>query len=432
MKRILSLITAAAILFAAFSVSTFADAKLPDIDSLSKLKALSVYSVDSMIELYGSNENMTVAPGATVKLMTAILALEHFDGRLDETITVGDAAVKETVGTSLGLIAGETLSVKELLTALIVGGANDAALVFAHEIAGSTDEFCKLMNEKAKAIGADDTVYKNPCGIDADGMKTTASDTAKIAVYAYKLSGFKETASITRFVMSATNKSGKRVVHNRNYLLSTNIELKYYDSCAIGMNTGYTANSGFCTVSAAEKDGLSYIFVVLGGIKDENGDNSSFYAVSELISETLGSFGYVTVLDAGSILRELPVALAKNVDYVTVAPEYKVDYFLPLDIDISTEITYEPHYYNDTLTAPIHEGQQVGSIDIIYKGETISTVPIVTVNNVSASSFLRALDYLKNLIKSRQIRILLIVFAVLFSAYLMLSYIDYRRRRKKR
>ena len=347
-------------------------------------------------------------------------------------LTVSEEAIDATEGNNISLEAGEQVSVDMLLTALIAGGANDAANVFAFEISGSVEAFCELMNAKAKEIGANSTVYKNVSGIDSEGMHTTARDTSLIAAYAYKLPEFAKYAGVTRYVMPATNKSGQRVVHNRNYLLSTHIERKYYDKNAIGLNSGYTQLGGHCVVTATSKGGLTYIITVMGGGRDDAGDNVAFYAASELIKWASGSFGYVTVLNPDSIVKEIPVSLAKNVDYVIASPENKVDYFLPLDTDVESEISYEMKLDRETMTAPIYEGQRAGEIDVIYNGEVIATVQLITKNNVRASSLLRGLDYVKNLLKSTQVKITLIVFGVVFGAYLILSYIAFTRRRRNR
>jgi D-alanyl-D-alanine carboxypeptidase (penicillin-binding protein 5/6) len=231
--------------------------------------------------------------------------------------------------------------------------------------------------------------------------------------------------------MPATNKSRERVVHNRNYLLSYHIEPKYYDPDAVGMNSGYTKEGGFCTVTAAEKNGLTYIIAIMNAVKDENGDNSSFYLASELIDFATKNFEYKTVLDPNTIVHEMPVTLARNVDYVIVSPENKVEYFLPRATDLSQEISHEMYFESDTLSAPIYEGQRVGHVDVIYKGERIATVPLVSKNNVSASTVLRLIDYLKNLLKSSQVRVGIIVFVLLFASYLLLSYAQFRRRYRR-
>ena len=430
MKKFL-IFFAAAILLAASLLTNTSALDEPDSVNLALTKNIHILSVDSGLTVFEKNADELISPASAVKIMTAILAYEHFDGKFDTVLTVSEEAIDATEGNNIGLKVGEEVTVDELLTALIAGGANDAANVFAFEISGSVEAFLELMNKKAREIGAESTVYENTGGIDSDGMKTTARDTSLIAAYAYKLPQFAKYAGVTRYVMPATNLSGQRVVHNRNYLLSTHIERKYYDKNAIGLNSGYTQLGGHCVVTATEKNGLTFIITVMGGGRDEKGDNAAFYAASELIKWANGSFGYITVLNPDSIVREIPVALAKNVDYVIASPENKVDYFLPLDTDVAAEVSYEIRLDRETMTAPIYEGQRAGEIDVIYKGEVIETVPLVTKNNVRASSLLRALDYIKNLLKSRQVKIGLTVFVLVFAAYLALSYVAYTRRRRR-
>ncbi|MBO7149062.1 MAG: D-alanyl-D-alanine carboxypeptidase [Clostridia bacterium] len=427
MKKICTFLLAA--IFLAAISSIWVSAAEPD---FALADSVYVFNTDSGVMLCEKNSDKLTPPTSTVKLMTAIIACEHFAGRYDAELTVTKEALDITEGNNVGLVADETVTADALLTALIAGGANDAANVFALEIGGTLEGFCDMMNEKAREIGAENTVYKNASGIDAQGMVTTARDVALITEYAYKIPGFKEYASVTRYVMPATNKSRERVVHNRNYLLSYHIEPKYYDPDAIGMNSGYTKEGGFCTVTVAEKNGLTYIIAIMNAAKDENGDNSSFYLASELIDFATGNFEYKTVLDPNTIVHEMPVTLAKNVDYVIVSPENKVEYFLPRATDIESAISHEMHFESDTLSAPIYEGQRVGHVDVIYNGEAIATVPLVSKNNVSASTFLRLFDYLKSLLKSNQVRIAICVFVLLFVSYLLLSYAQFRRMRNRR
>ena len=433
MKKLTVFLVTAIVFALVFVLQITADTSLPDTDLA---RAVYVYNIDSETEVFSKNADEAIAPASTAKIMSAIIACEHYRDNYDEIITVSKEAIAETQGNNIGLVEGEEVSVRELLTALIAGGANDAANVFAIEIAGSIEAFCALMNDKAKEIGALNTVYKNTSGIDEDSMVTNARDTALISAYAYKLPSFREFSMITRYVMEKTNKSGKRVIHNRNYLLSTNILPQYYDSDAIGLNSGYTAQGGFCTVSASEKGGLTYIYVVMGGEKDENGDNSSFYIISDLIDYASANFGYIKVLDPGEIVYELPVSLAKNVDYVIVSPQNKVEYFLPLSTDVKSEISYNVRLDSEEITAPIYEGQSIGEIDVIYKSEVISSVALVSQSSVKASSMLRLLDYIKNLLKSTEVRLAIIVFVILFAAYLLISYARfknaYRNRQNKR
>ena len=202
-------ILAAAILFAAVLLTNTSALDMPDSPNLTLTRYAHILNIDSGLTVYEKNADEPIAPASAVKIMTAILAYEHFDGRFDTVLTVSNEAVDATEGNSIGLVAGEEVTVDQLLTALIAGGANDAANVFALEISGSIEAFIELMNKKAAEIGATSTTYENVSGIDSEGMRTTARDTSLIAAYAYKLPEYAKYAGVTRYVMPATNKSGK-------------------------------------------------------------------------------------------------------------------------------------------------------------------------------------------------------------------------------
>lgn len=428
-KRIELCLITAAILFAALLVPVFATDDTPD---TTLAGSVCVYNTDASLAVFTKNADMQTMPAATAKIMTAILAFEHFADDTQKMITVSEEAVKISKGNKIGFLPGEEVSVQTLLTALISGGANDAANIFALTISGSIDAFCEKMNQKARELGAVNTVYKNPCGLDEEGMTTTAYDVALISEYAYKLPGFVEYSMIDRYFIPETNLSAKRECYNRNHLVSIWIQNKYYNKNAIGLNAGSTELGGACTVSAVEKEGLTYIIVVMNAKEDENGDNSSYYIASDLINWAPDNFGYKTVLDPSNLLIEIPVNLGRKADYVIASPKTKAEYFLSNSVDIKNDISYKTSVTEKTLTAPVYEGQTVGYVDVIYENKTIATVDLVAKNNVNASTWLKLLDYIKNLLKSRQVKIAIVVFVLLFISYLLLSYMHFVRTHKNK
>lgn len=177
--------------------------------------------------------------------MTGLLALEHFQGKLDTKITVTAEMLSKVSGNTLSpkLSAGEVVTVEDMLYGCLIGGANDAAFVLAYAVSGSLEDFITLMNTKAgsSAIGARNTKYTNPTGIHDDGMYTTARDTAQIALYAWSVPGFSDIVSTSKYVIEETNMSEYRTVYNRNSTISKYYASGYYDERAIGMNAGGTA-----------------------------------------------------------------------------------------------------------------------------------------------------------------------------------------------
>ena len=208
------------------------------------------------IELWGKDTGKRMAPASTTKILTAIIAIENM--ALDSQLTVSKAAAN-VIGSQIGLLEGDRLSLEDLLYFLMLKSANDAAVVIAEGIADSTDAFALMMNEKAKDLGCENSCFANPHGLPDDGHYTTARDLATITSYAMQ-------NEIFRTVVSAkTYKAEYRslVIANSNKLLHT------YDFIR-GVKTGYTKAAGRCLVSYAEKDGCSLIAVTMNAPDDWN------------------------------------------------------------------------------------------------------------------------------------------------------------------
>jgi D-alanyl-D-alanine carboxypeptidase (penicillin-binding protein 5/6) len=205
--------------------------------------------------IYHNNAWQIMKPASTTKIMTTILALEKVS--LDRIVTVSYDATRRT-GTSLHLKPYERISMRYLLYGVMLTSGNDAAAATAHAISGSEAAFSRLMTAKAKKIGMRNTQYKNASGLPAKGHYTTAYDMAILARYALKNGHFAKivstkTKTITSYYKS---KSRTRTIRNHNKLL-----WKY--PATIGVKTGYTIAAGGCLVSAAQKNGVTLIAVVM-------------------------------------------------------------------------------------------------------------------------------------------------------------------------
>jgi len=191
---------------------------------------------------------------SVTKIMTAVVVLELCPDR-SKVVDIPDEAIG-VEGSSIYIRRGERLSVDELLWALMLNSANDAAVALAICVGGSVDGFVELMNLKAKALCMNDTVYKTPHGLPEDGQYSTAHDQALLACYAISVDGFTDICS------SYTHNISYEGVTNGRYLVNHNKLLKSYEGC-IGMKTGYTKSAGRCLVTCAERDGVTLVCVTL-------------------------------------------------------------------------------------------------------------------------------------------------------------------------
>jgi D-alanyl-D-alanine carboxypeptidase (penicillin-binding protein 5/6) len=403
------------IILAVLCIGANAETALPD---LSKVQNVYVYNLENDTALFSKNENDKIYPASTAKIMTGVLAVEHYNERYGELITVTKESLGSFKGKNMKILEGEVFTAEHLLYAAICGGYNDAANVLAYEIAGSHDAFVEMMNAKAKEIGMTDTNYTNAYGYTDSAMYTTAKDTAVLAKFAYLTPGFMDISGEVRYVLPETNMSKVRYVYNSCYLVATNAEKKYRNPEARGMNAGSTVEGGHVCVTAVSKEGMTNFYVLMGGHFDEE-EIYSYKAANELIDWSYKNFEYRKIIDSSEMICEIDVALSSQVDYVVLSPEKTVEFFLPVSVDIEKEIKREITLNDDKLNAPIEAGYVAGKIVLSYNGEVISEVNLVTKNNVDRNGVLYILARIKSFTKSSKFKIVLIVAGIILALYII-------------
>lgn len=373
-----------------------------------------LYNIENSTAVYSYKPDDTVFPTSTVKLMTGIVALELLGDRLDETVTVTTAMLAEVSGNNIKLQAGEKVKLSDMLGAMLVNGANDAAYVLAHAACGSSAEFVQRMNAKAAEIGANKTVYTNPTGIHDDRMVTTARDTCTVALTAYNTPGFMDYAELLKYTVEDTNMSSARTLYNRNCLLSLYYEQSYYYDKARGMNAGSTYEGGYCVVTTASDGALTYLAVVMDATEDAEGNICSYTGAKSMLEWAFDAFLYLDVLSPEQTVCEIPVTLSMGVDYVTLVSKDTLSVYLPADTDIEAEIKLSWTTDSEQLQAPVTKGQAVGRVTALYKDEPIGTADLVATADISRSDMLYGLYKISQFSKSRFF-IAALISAVVFS-----------------
>ena len=321
-------------------------------------KAAVIYEPESDTILYAKDEGSRLPMASTTKIMTALVAIEREN--LNKKIKVDPRAVG-IEGSSAYLRVGEEFTLRELLYALMLRSANDAAEAIAYAVAGGLDEFALLMNEKATALGLSNTHFTNPHGLDDDEHYTTALELAKITAAAMKYPEFREIVSTKT---KRIEKEGlTRLFANHNKMLSR------YDGC-IGVKTGYTQKSGRCLVSAAERDDVLLITVTLSCPDDwrehERMLDFGFSEVERVTVLSKDDFETSTKVTGGTADR---VKLGID-DDITIIKKKNDD--LPMiDIDIP-----------EVLEAPIAIGDTVGKVRLTYADGRVSEFDVIALENV--------------------------------------------------
>ena len=223
-------------------------------------EAAVVMDADSGRLLYAQNPDKRLANASTTKIMTALLTLEQPDQ--DRYFTVDSDAI-QVEGTTMGLQPGDSVTLHQLAAGMLLPSGNDAANAAAVEIAGSEEAFVRLMNQRAAELGLENTQYRNPSGLDAEGHYSSARDLATLAAHALENEDFADIVSKQEIRVAFGNPPYNRSLYTTNKLLE-----RY--PYAIGVKTGYTDDAGLCLVTAAEKDGTRLIIVTLNGKDDVN------------------------------------------------------------------------------------------------------------------------------------------------------------------
>ena len=376
-------------------------------------------------------------PASITKVMTALLVFEAIDRgelRMDTPITASAnsvAGLPDDASTA-DIVAGETLTVEQLLYCLLVVSANEVGNILAEAVSGSVANFVAQMNQRAQELGCENTHFVNTSGLPDNEHYTTAWDIYLFTREAMKYDQFMNIVNTKAYDVPATNKSEARELHSTNYLISNWRATGYLYSGAQGIKTGSTDSAGYCLVSSAVRTDRQLISVVLGAklMQTETGDTKvgSFTETSRLFDWGFNNFVTKTVLTEDEMIQEVPVALSKEVASIAVHPAYTAEAVLPSDLEpesLQRTITLTA----DVVDAPITAGQELGTITLSYGGVDYATVPLLAVADVSASRFLVVKHALKEFFSRTVVKILLVVLVILVVLVLLFGKTFMRRRR---
>lgn len=324
-----------------------------------------LYCADSGEILYEKNPHEKRAIASITKIMTAIIALEY--------AAVNNKEVKFTsemsaIGSSMYLKEGEILTLTELTKGMMMVSGNDAANAVAISVAGSTEKFAELMNQKAQQIGMKDTHFVTPSGLDDENHYSTAYDMALLCSYAMDNEQFRNIVSQKSIKVSYIYPENKtQICTNHNRLLSI------YDDC-VGIKTGFTEKAGRTLTSAAERDGIRLIAVTLNDGNDW-ADHSALYDYG---------FSLVERVQLSTKYKSIDVALVgAEQNSVTVVPYSQAEAtVMKNDISKIEEKIYLPRF----VYAPVKKGSTVGKIVYTLNGKVISETKLIASSDVQAQT----------------------------------------------
>lgn len=313
--------------------------------------------------LYGKNIHDEIPIASTTKIMTCIIALEY--GKLDDTVKISDYAASMP-DVQLNIKEGEEYKLGDLLYSLMLESHNDVAVAIAEHVGGSVEGFAKLMNDKAKDIGAFESNFVTPNGLDADNQYSTAYDMALIGAYAIKNTKFLEIVNTRNYSLSTIDGSRRFDLANKDAFLSQM-------EGALGIKTGFTSKAGYCFVGALKRDNKTFISVVLasGGNK-----TCKWTDTRNLMMYGINNYSYKVLFEPAKNYKVMEVEDGK----ISSVDTYIDGSFSALmNENESAEYFYN---YPEKLQAPIKKGQIIGTVEITIDKEPVWSYPIRAKNSV--------------------------------------------------
>ena len=334
-------------------------------------KAVVLMCNDTKEVLYSYNDKEHLSPASVTKIMTILLVLEALEAKkikLSDKVTASENAVAMG-GSQIWLEKGETMTVEELLKAVVIASANDACTALAEYVGGSVQGFVKMMNERAGELGCENTNFENSNGLD-DTAKNHYSCAYDLALISAEVMKHKEIVKYSTVWLDSL-RGGKTELNNTNKLVNT------YNGIT-GLKTGTTSNAGFCIAATASREGLNLVAVVLGS---ETSDKR-FDTATNLLD-----FGFANykLVKANPDVKKIRTVKVTGGDKKEVKPV--IDGSLDIIINKSDENFSYNYNIHKRVNAPISKGDSLGHIDIIGESGLIKSINVVSPCDISKTSF---------------------------------------------
>lgn len=381
-RKILKMLTAfsfAAVLTTSFSAVGVANAKTEQGDEIScAAKSAYVLDFDTGTVVYAKNENEKLPIASMTKIMTASIILDDVKAgklNLSDEITVSEKAAGMG-GSQVFLDANSTHTIKNLLKAVVIASANDAAVALSEVASGSEEAFVKRMNDKAEKLGLSNTNFVNATGLPALNAYSSAKDVSYMLKNLLSHDEYFEFSKI--WLEDYVHPDGRKTT-----MTNTNKLVKFYQGCD-GGKTGYTTEALFCLSATAKRGDTRIIATVIG---EQNG-KQRFKDVSDLFNYSFKAYENEVVVRKGeNIGKTVKVEKGKQSEVEVYADE-NVSVFKKRAGDDNVEIVYE---LSDSVKAPVKRGDVVGNAKIVKNGVVIKTVELKAADNVDKENFFDAI-----------------------------------------
>ncbi len=323
--------------------------------------------------LYELNKDKRKPPASMTKLMTMLLIIEAIDDgriKLNDIVTVSKNAAGMG-GSQVFLEENMKIEVEQLLKGIAIASGNDAAVAMAEHIAGSTDEFVKMMNDKVKELGLSNTHFVNVHGLDAENHYSSAYDMAQIARELLKHEKILEYTSLYEDYLIKPDGS-------KTWLVNTNKLVRFYDGVD-GLKTGYTSTAKYCLTATAQKNNIRFVTVTMGVDTSEHRSADT----TSMLNYAFANYKLNTIIKKDQVIGEIEVKKGRNNIGKIAASENVTDL-----LKQNEKKTYSYNIIKDKVEAPLKKGDVVGKLEVIdNNGKKVKDVDLVINESIDKHSF---------------------------------------------
>lgn len=427
---VLALMTVAAVFCTPASALNF------DCDVEQFSDSLLMVNLDTDMEVYAKEADARRYPASLTKVMSYIVAVEHYED-LDASITIKQSCIDYVLNhgmycSGVDWYVGNSLTVTDLLYAMMVPIGHDAAMVLADDIGqGNVQVFVDKMNAKAQELGCQDTHFTNPFGTHDKEHYTTARDLYIITKYAMGLPLFSKIVNTSTYYATA-DKNGENPFITTNWMVDPGRGGDYYYMYATGVKNGTTTEAGRCLIATAVYDGYAYMCICLHAPYKEDAEENEQYCMIEAANMFRWAFlglSFVTPVTKDTPVCEQAVDHAWDTKSILLTPESDLNVVLPYDYS-EADVKITPDN-TDPVSAPISKGDVVTTATVTYKGEPFTKINLVSGSDVGVSPILYTTDAIRGVLTSPWFLLAVGVVVVLFIIFVTVSSSYSKKRRAK-